>query len=362
MLFFSFLLAILIIFQHRYRIYHFPVDYLYIYCIAVLILSTVYWYLLPRSPNQSLLVYFQVSVDIILVAVLVYLTGGIDSGLSILYHMTIITASIILYRRGSYLAASLSSILYGGMLDMQYYDVPGFVRSQNFTAIQVFYQVFINIFSFYIIAFLSSNLSDRLRKAKQELQEKSLDFEDLRNQQDLILKSVASGILTMDLAGHVTSLNPAAEYITGYEGGEIRLKVQGIFGESIKQVYGHTDEMKERAYRFEGRITKKNGSTAVLGMAASLLKDDRGMVRGIILVFQDITKLIEMEEKVRRQERMATVGSLAAESPTRSQSACLVSGSIQLLGTSSIPRGQPPFDGHRSSRNGPAEHDHQRIS
>jgi len=223
---------------------------------------------------------------------------------------------------------------------MQYYDIPGFVRSQNFTDIQVFYQIFVKIFSFYTVAFLSSNLSDRLRKAKQELQEKSIDFEDLRNQQDLILKSVASGILTMDLAGHVTSLNPAAEFITGYEGNEIRLRVQDIFGESIKQVFGHTDEMKERAYRFEGGITKKNGSTAVLGMAASLLKDDRGTVRGIILVFQDITKLIEMEEKVRRQERMATVGSLAAgiAHEIRNPLASL-SGSIQLLQSELDPKG-----------------------
>ena len=36
-----------------------------------------------------------------------YLTGGIDSGFSLLYHLTIISASIILYRRGGYLAASL---------------------------------------------------------------------------------------------------------------------------------------------------------------------------------------------------------------------------------------------------------------
>lgn len=332
MLLLSVLLIILVIFQQSYRIYPFPIDYLYLFSLAVLALSVFYWYLLPRYPNQSLLAYLQVSVDIVLVTALVYLTGGIDSGLSILYHMTIITASIILYRRGGYLSASLSSILYGGMLDMQYYGVPGFVQSQTFTAIQVFYKVVINIFTFYTVAFLSSNLSDRLRRARQELREKSVDFEDLRNQQELILKSIASGILTMDLAGHVTSLNPAAEHITGYEGGEIRLRVQDIFGESIKQVFGHTDEMKEHSYRFEGRITKKNGGTAVLGMSASLLKDDRETVRGIILVFQDITKLIEMEEKVRRQERMATVGSLAAgiAHEIRNPLASL-SGSIQLL-------------------------------
>jgi two-component system sensor histidine kinase PilS (NtrC family) len=270
----------------------------------------------------------------------VYLTGGIDSGLSILYHLTIISASIILYRRGGFLSASLSSILYGGMLDMQYYNVPGFLKSQNFTSMQVFYLVFIHIFSFYIVAFLSSYLSDRLRRTRQELREKSLDFEDLRSLQEHILRSVGSGILTMDLNSRVTSWNPAAEYITGYGIDEIRQKVQDVFGASIKGLFGHTSEMQVRAHRFEGEIRKKDGSIAMLGMSSSLLKDDRNTVHGIILVFQDITRLIEMEEKVRRQERLATVGSLAAgiAHEIRNPLASL-SGSIQLLQSELDPKG-----------------------
>jgi two-component system sensor histidine kinase PilS (NtrC family) len=67
-------------------------------------------------------------------------------------------------------------------------------------------------------------------------------------------------------------------------------------------------------------------------MTASLLKDDANTVRGIILTFQDITKMVEMEEHIRRQERLATVGSLAAgiAHEIRNPLASL-SGSIQLL-------------------------------
>ena len=339
-MFLSFLLITLVFFQHRYHIYPFPVSYLYYGLLSVLVLTAVYRYLLSLSRNLPLFAYAQISVDILLVTLLVYLTGGIDSGLSVLYHLTIISASIILYRRGGVLSASLSSILYGGMLDMQYYDVPGFVKSQNFTAMQVLYLVFINIFSFYTVAFLSSYLSDRLRKTRQELREKSLDFEDLRNLQEHILRSVGSGILTMDLNGRVTSWNPAAEEIIGYTIDEIRTNVQNVFGESIKGLFGHTAEMQSRAFRFEGEIVKKDGGTAVLGMAASLLKDEQDTVRGIILVFQDITNLIEMEEKVRRQERLATVGSLAAgiAHEIRNPLASL-SGSIQLLQSELDPKG-----------------------
>lgn len=328
----TFLLGTLIFFQHEYRIYPFPTAYLYYFVLMVYVLTGIYWYLLQKSPNLSFLAYLQISGDILLVTFLVYLTGGIDSGFSPLYHLTIIPASIILYRRGGYLSASLSSILYGGMLDMQYYNILGLVRSVNFTAMQVLYQVFINILSFYTVAFLSGYLSDLLRKTRQELRVKSMDYEDLRSMQDHILKSVRSGILTMDLEGEITSCNPAAEYITGYTYAELKTRWQDIFGNSIKGLFGHTNDLMERSFRFDGPIVKKDGDTAIVGTSVSLLRDDRNTVHGIILIFQDITKLVEMEEKVRRQEQLAVVGGLAAgiAHEIRNPLASL-SGSIQLL-------------------------------
>lgn len=326
------LLGTLIFFQHEYRIYPFPTVYLYYFVLSIYVLTGVYWFLLQKFHNLSLLAYLQISTDILFVTFFVYLTGGIDSGFSLLYNLTIISASIILYRRGGYLSASLSSILYGAMLDMQYYNMLGLVRSVNFTAMQVLYLVFINISSFYIVALLSGYLSDRLRKTSQELRAKSMDYEDLRTTQDQILKSVRSGILTMDLEGEITSCNPAAEYITGYSYAELKSRWQDLFGSSIKVLFGHTNDLMERPFRFDGPIVKKDGDTAILGTSVSLLKDDKNTVHGIILIFQDITKLVEMEEKVRRQEQLAVVGSLAAgiAHEIRNPLASL-SGSIQVL-------------------------------
>jgi two-component system, NtrC family, sensor histidine kinase PilS len=328
----TFLVGTLVFIQRRYTIYPFKTAYVYYFLLSVYSLTALYWYLLKRVQRLSLLAYLQTSVDILLVTALTYLTGGIDSGFSFLYHLTIISSSIILYRRGGYLSASLSSILYGAMLDMQYYNVPGFVRSQNFTAVQVLFQVFINILSFYIIGLLSGYLSERLRKTRRELREKSIDLEDLRVLQDHILRSVGSGIVTMDLQGNIASWNPAAEQITGYPFGEIKSRWQQVFGDSIKGVFGHTDSLRSHPFRFNGQIVKKDGSIALLGMTASLLKDDANTVRGFILTFQDITKLMEMEDQVRMKERLATVGSLAAgiAHEIRNPLASL-SGSIQVL-------------------------------
>lgn len=322
----------LLFFQERFRIYAFHTSVLYYTLVAVYALTAVYRYLAGRFQNLLLLAYLQTSIDILLVTFFVYLTGGIDSGLSILYYLTIISASIILDRRGGYLAASLSTILYGAMLDVQYYNVLGLVRSQNFTTGQVFYQVFINFLSFYGVALLSGHLSERLRSTRQELREKSIDFDDLRVLQEHILKNVGSGILTLDLEGNITSWNPSAEQITGYRPDEIKERWHEVFEESIKKLFVRTGDRKAHPHRFNARIVKKNGTTAILGMTASLLKDDANIIRGTILTFQDITKMIEMEDRIRRQERLAMVGSLAAgiAHEIRNPLASL-SGSIQVL-------------------------------
>lgn len=328
----AFLLSSLAFFQYRYHIFQFPSETPLYFAVAVLILTGTYWYLLRVVDNLPLLAYLQTAGDILLISWLVSMTGGIDSGFALLYHVTIISASIILYRRGGYLSASLASILYGALLDMQYYSVLGFTRSQNYTPIQVLYLLFINILSFYTVALLSSYLSERLRKTRQELREKSMDFDDLQVIQDHILRSVGSGIVTMNMTGEITSWNNAAEQITGYRFDDIRTSWKAVFGDSIKGLFGHTDDLKARPVRFEGHITKRDGHRAILGFTASLLKDDAEAVRGIILTFQDITRLIEMEEQIRRQERLATVGSLAAgiAHEIRNPLASL-SGSIQML-------------------------------
>jgi len=125
----TFLLCSLVFFQYSYHIYNFSAVYLIFFSFTVYTISGIHWYLIRHFTNLPVLAYIQVSGDIALITWLVSLTGGIDSGFSLLYHVTIIAASIILYRRGGYLSASLASILYGSMLDMQYYNVLGFTRS-----------------------------------------------------------------------------------------------------------------------------------------------------------------------------------------------------------------------------------------
>lgn len=118
----------------------------------------------------------QVVADVLLATALVYVTGGIESIFSFLYIFIIIGAGIVLYGKLVFLTASLSSILYGALLDLQYYGYIPRIETplsqpQNYTDLQILYKIFINITAFYIVAFLSSHLIMQLKKARERLLE-----------------------------------------------------------------------------------------------------------------------------------------------------------------------------------------------
>src|SRR5215470_7533743 len=64
----------------------------------------------------------QIFTDLAFVTAIVYVTGGIDTIFNLLYFLVIIVASILLPRYWAYVAASIAFILYGGLLELTYFD------------------------------------------------------------------------------------------------------------------------------------------------------------------------------------------------------------------------------------------------
>ncbi len=84
-------------------------------------LSLLYLFLLPRVRNLRRFGQVQAVFDLLIQTALVHFTGGLDSALSFVYIFTIYAAAALLGRRDSLLAASASSILYGGLANLYYY-------------------------------------------------------------------------------------------------------------------------------------------------------------------------------------------------------------------------------------------------
>src|SRR5689334_7095592 len=99
-----------------------PINYLYTTAGVAYALTLFYigvGMVAPRKINLAI----QTAGDLLVETLLVYFTGGLDSPFSFLYLVSIITASMLLYRRGGLLAASGAVILYGALGDLMFYSV-----------------------------------------------------------------------------------------------------------------------------------------------------------------------------------------------------------------------------------------------
>src|SRR5688500_10775522 len=78
-----------------------PLNPLYFLIFLTSLFTLFYAFLCNRIPDLKLLAYLQISGDVLIVSLLVYFTGGVKSSFSFLYTLSIISGSIVLYRRGS---------------------------------------------------------------------------------------------------------------------------------------------------------------------------------------------------------------------------------------------------------------------
>ena len=188
----------------------------YILLGSVYFISIIYAYLLKRLQNLSLLAYLQLFLDTVFITVLIYISGGIESIFSFLYVLSIITGSIILDKKGGLLTASSSSILYGLVIDLQYYGVIHPLGSKMLqpelpNSGYLFFTVLINIGGFFLAGYLSGLLAEQVKKSRIELQTTKEDLGQLEILQKSIIDSVASGLIVLDNNDKIILFNPAAE-------------------------------------------------------------------------------------------------------------------------------------------------------
>ena len=304
---------------------------IYLLSLAFSILSRIF-------TNQRLHVYLQTITDVIIITALIYVTGGIRSTYAVFYPLVIIYSVLYLGRNGGLITASAASIFYGLLIDLEYYRVitplsHPYIWEIPDTAGHVFLRISINILSFYLIALLASFVVEKEKKTRALLAEKESAFNQLDLLYRSIIESVDAGILTIDLEGRIKSFNRAAEQITGW-------RFDSLENHSIQNIFPVWKELYVNSVNndgsFKGRIEMPalvtQNRRLILGCALSALRDNSGRKIGDILIFQDLTKVKEMEAVLERNRRLAFVGEMAAglaheiRNPLAS-----ISGSIQML-------------------------------
>ena len=339
-IFLTLFLAITLLFQLSEKKYFFiPLTNEFYYFIGFFYGVTIFYALfLKKVSDLREYAFVQILIDHFFIVGLIYFTGGKESSFPIAYIFSIIGSSIIFYQRGAFFSASLASFLYGFLLLLQFHRWinPLGQLAPAYEASQIFYTLILYMATFYIVAFLSGLIAEELKKKKRELIQKQDDYNQLETFNRNIIQSLDSGLLTIDLDGKINFLNRTAEKILNVNGD--RLKHVSVY-DLFPRISGVIDEVKKKGpeappdyQRYETVFVNQDGRRIHLGFSISPLTAPDGSLMGYTLIFQDITRFKEMEEQMKRVDKMAAIGQLAAgmaheiRNPLTS-----LSGSIQVL-------------------------------
>lgn len=165
--------------------------------------------------------FIQNLLDTVFATVLVYATGGSISIFTSVYFFPIIAGGLILPRKGGLVAAAAATLLYGGILLAESYGImPAYLArlghpgtSSSMAALNHFS---VQGLTFFLAAILSALFSLRVQKTELALTRSLRNYDQLAVLYKQIFDNIATGIVTIDSAGIITSANNAAVEITGY--------------------------------------------------------------------------------------------------------------------------------------------------
>jgi len=201
--------------------------------------------------------------------------------------------------------AALAFILYGTVLDLNYYAVvPSYCTTHpGLKALQGI--IFVNLFAFLAVAYLASLLTAKLRQARVQLKDTSGALENLQALHENIIHSISSGLITTGLDGRVTLVNAAAQRLLERPPGELLgAPVSQLFLDPLPTVespQNHGEVRFDVPARFRRTVRVR---------VSALTVTERDL--GYLYVLDDLTEIRRLEREVRMQDRLAAVGRLAA--------------------------------------------------
>ena len=265
----------------------------------------------------------QIIFDLAAATLLVYLTGAAGSPFTLLYGIVVLAAAITLGPGMARSVAGVALLAYVMVAFAVSAEMVPFPPDQSPTLYrlgpsELGYGLLSNGVALVLVALLASNLADRLLRAGGRLAEAEASAAALASLNDDIVRSMTTGLLTIDAELRIQSINPAGAEMFGVD-------ADSMVGRDLQTFLAPTEASVERG---ETTATRADGSTFPLGFSRTRLRDQDGS----LIVFQDLSEIRELEAQAAHAERLAALGRLASSLAHEIRNPLgSISGSVQMV-------------------------------
>lgn len=146
-------------------------------------------------------------------------------------------------------------------------------------------------------------LEMRVESLDEELQAKNQELALTTEYLNSILESMSDGVIAVDTEGVITTFNRAAGEVLGHRSGE-------VVGKPFRQVFG--EEFSPSSARRVAELRTHKGHRVPVSERNSPVADRSNLRLGSVKVFQDLREIEALREQVRRKDRLAALGEMAA--------------------------------------------------
>ncbi len=133
----------------------------------------------------------------------------------------------------------------------------------------------------------------------------------MKEHTDDILRQMASGVVAIDLKGKIVTFNRSASRILQIRTEKAIGSHSDILPGTLKDILHHTISRNERVEGQNIEISVE-GTQMPLGVNSAPLKEEDESIAGALVMFSDLSQTRRMEREMRRADRLATIGLLAA--------------------------------------------------
>jgi PAS domain S-box-containing protein len=147
----------------------------------------------------------------------------------------------------------------------------------------------------------------------ESLEKRALEYQALTDFSQSIIESINAGVLTCDLKGKIASWNSAMERLYGLVRNEaVGKSLQAIFPPELLAELPEASDAQSVLSLYKFRLHTPGGQTLIVNLSAVPLVGKDGHVLGRLLIFNDLTERVNLEDQLIQAEKLSSIGLLAA--------------------------------------------------